>query len=51
MGVSWDEAIHMPWSVTRMMFESRAEAYDAAKSGRGGVETRYATKQDVDNWV
>lgn len=48
MGVSWDEAMRMPWGVCRMMFESRAEAMDAAN----GVEhSRVATADDWNNWL
>ena len=40
----------MPWSVCRMLFESRAEAYEAARGGPRD-DTRYATKTDIDNWI
>lgn len=40
----------MPWSVCRMLFESRAEAYEAAK-GFKGDDVRYATKEDYSNWI
>ena len=51
LGISWGEAIRMPWSVCRMLFEARADAYDAAKNGRNKEEIRYATKEDYDNWI
>lgn len=44
----------MPWSVCRMMFEARAEAWDAAhKKSKEGTdeEVRYATQDDIDNWI
>lgn len=41
----------MPWSVCRMLFESRAEAYEASKSRKEDDDVRYATKQDVSNWI
>lgn len=50
LGVSWNEALRMPWSVCRMLFESRAEAYEAAK-GFKGDDVRYATKEDYSNWI
>lgn len=40
----------MPWSVCRMLFESRAEAYEAAKRS-DGEEVRIATAEDYSNWV
>ena len=40
----------MPWGVCRMLFESRAEAYDAAEGAKGS-DARYATASDVDNWI
>lgn len=40
----------MPYSVCWMMFDSRAEAYEAAqKSSKDDM--RYATKEDYDNWI
>lgn len=51
LGVSWNEALRMPWSVCRMLFESRAEAYEASKSRKEDDDVRYATKQDVSNWI
>ena len=50
MGISWDEAMRMPWSITRMLFQSRAEAYEASR-GHKEEEVRYATNDDVDNWI
>lgn len=50
MGVSWRDATRMPWGVTRMLFESRAEAYEAYKDYKP-EDVRYATKDDVSNWV
>lgn len=50
MGISWDEAMRMPWSITRMLFQSRAEAYEASR-GYKEEEVRYATNDDVDNWI
>ncbi len=41
----------MPWSVCRMLFESRAEAYEAAKSPKEKEDVRYATEEDVKNWI
>ena len=40
----------MPWGVCRMLFESRAEAYDAAK-GPSDNDTRYATQKDINAWI
>lgn len=52
LGVTWDEALRMPWSVCRMLFESRAEAYEAASNNRGGGNSdRYATEADYKNWI
>lgn len=54
LGVTWNEAMRMPWSVCRMMFEARAEAYEAARSKKSGdapEEVRYATQDDIDNWI
>ena len=50
LGVTWNEALRMPWSVCRMLFESRAEAYEMAKKS-GGEEVRYATAEDYGNWI
>ena len=50
LGVSWADGLRMPWGVCRMMFESRADAYEAAKKG-STEEVRYATKDDVDSWI
>lgn len=47
--MSWTEAMRMPWGVTRMLFESRAEAYDAA--GEKADDARYATPADYSNWI
>lgn len=42
----------MPWSVCRMLFESRAEAYEAASNNKGGGNSdRYATEADYKNWI
>ena len=44
----------MPWSVCRMMFEARAEAYESAKRKSekdSSDEVRYATMEDIDNWI
>ena len=42
----------MPWSVCRMLFESRAEAYDAASAKSGSASSdRYATEADYRNWI
>lgn len=53
LGVSWSDGLRMPWGVCRMMFEARADAYETAKkhAGRSDDEVRYATKQDIDNWI
>lgn len=51
LGVSWSDAMRMPWSVCRMLFESRAEAYEASKKGPRTEDVRYATKDDYSNWV
>lgn len=40
----------MPWSVCRMLFEARAEAYDAAH-GKRDDDVRYATPEDISNWI
>ena len=50
MGVSWAEAARMPWGVCRMLFESRAEAYDAAR-GPSDNDIRYATQKDINAWI
>lgn len=42
----------MPWSVCRMLFESRAEAHEALRNRPASNEDiRYATKADIDNWI
>ena len=51
MGDSWLEAARMPWGVCRMMFEARAEAYEAAREPTAGAEVRMATQKDIDNWI
>ena len=51
MGVSWAEAARMPWGVCRMMFEARAEAWDASHDRKGDDDVRVATLDDVDNWI
>lgn len=51
LGVSWAEAARMPWGVCRMLFEARAEAYDAAKASKDRGDVRYATQQDIYNWI
>jgi hypothetical protein len=33
-----------------MLFESRAEAYEASKSFKGD-DVRYATKEDYSKWI
>ena len=43
--------MRMPWSVCRMLFESRAEAYEAARGGKTTEDVRYATSDDYSNWV
>lgn len=50
LGVTWNEALRMPWSVCRMLFESRAQAYDASH-GKKGDDVRYATQSDIENWI
>lgn len=40
----------MPWGVCRMLFESRAEAYEAS-SGPSNNDTRYATQKDINAWI
>jgi len=50
MGVSWDEAIHMSWGTTRMLFSARAEAYEASKNAKPS-DVRYATQEDIANWI
>jgi len=53
MGVSWTEALRMPWGVCRMLFESRAEAWEAAKSASSSdsEDVRYATAEDYSKWI
>ena len=51
MGVSWDEAMRMPWGVARMLFISRAEAYEASMGGATDSGDRYATASDIAGWV
>lgn len=51
MGISWDEALRMPWGTCRMLFEARAEAWDLSHDRKGGDDVRYATPKDVDNWI
>jgi len=38
-----------------MMFEARAEAYEAARGAASGSgqseEVRYATQEDIANWI
>jgi histone H3/H4 len=43
----------MPWSVCRMLFESRAEAYEASKKRKttDTEDVRHATTEDVMNWI
>lgn len=41
--------MRMPWGVCRMLFEARAEAYDAANGGSSDV--RYATPEDIANFI
>jgi len=50
MGVSWAEAARMPWGVCRMLFEARAEAYEASRSGPR-EEVRMATQEDINAWI
>ena len=50
MGVSWDEAMRMTWGMTRMLFESRAEAYELSREGRSD-EVRYANSKDIAAWI
>lgn len=47
--MSWAEALRMPWGVCRMLFMARAEAYDNAHPNP--EETRYATADDIANWI
>ena len=49
LGVSWLEAMRMPWSTCRMLFIARAEAYESQHSQREDV--RYATKEDISAWI
>lgn len=49
LGVTWADATRMPWGVCRMLFEARAEAYDAANGG--GDDVRYATPEDIANFI
>lgn len=51
MGVSWDEALRMPWGMTRMLFESRAEAWEASNGPSSSNGTRYATEDDYSKWI
>ncbi len=52
LGVSWADGLRMPWGVCRMLFEARADAYESAKRGGDQEEdVRYATPQDVSNWI
>lgn len=52
LGVSWADGLRMPWGVCRMLFEARADAFEAAKGRRGPSEdVRYATPQDVSKWI
>lgn len=52
LGVTWNEALRMPWSVCRMLFESRAEAYEAMhEKPKKSEDVRRATPSDYDNWV
>lgn len=41
----------MPWSVCRMLFESRAEAWEQSHGGSRVEDARYATQKDIDNWI
>lgn len=34
-----------------MLFEARAEAYEASRSRGHGEDVRYATKEDYSNWI
>ncbi len=40
----------MPWSVCRMLFEARAEAFEASKN-RKDEDVREANQEDYDNWI
>ena len=52
LGVAWDEALRMPWSVCRMLFESRAEAYEASRGHKKEEDdVRMATPEDIANWI
>ena len=45
LGVSWAEATRMSWGMCRMMFESRAEAWEST-NGKGS-DVRDATQKDI----
>ena len=53
MGVSWADGVRMPWGVCMMLFESRAEAYEAAtkKPNDRDDDVRMATSEDYKNWI
>ena len=50
LGVTWNEALRMPWRVCRMLFESRAEAWESMQEKKNS-DVRYAGAADYDNWV
>lgn len=43
--------MRMSWGTVRMLFEARAEAYEAARSHKHSEDVRYATKEDYSNWI
>lgn len=51
LGVSWERGMRMSWGTVRMLFEARAEAYEASRSRMNGDDVRYATKEDYSNWI
>lgn len=53
MGVTWGDAVRMPWGVCRMLFASRAEVWEASKSAseKGDEDARYATAEDYSRWI
>lgn len=51
MGVTWSDAVRMPWGMCRMLFESRAEVWEASRSSDGDKDVRYATADDYSRWI
>lgn len=43
--------MRMTWGTCRMLFEARAEAYEASRHGSRDDGVREATMQDIDNWI